>query len=62
MLEKADLDSSGGVDFIDFALFASYWQNDCIAPDSCGPANLDGLAPVDWPDLSIFVDSWLWGK
>ncbi|MHC4623898.1 MAG: multiheme c-type cytochrome [Planctomycetota bacterium] len=61
-LERADFDASGGVDFIDFAIFASYWQDDCIAPGSCGPANLDGLGPVDWPDLSIFVDKWLWGK
>jgi hypothetical protein len=61
-LMPTDFNASGGVDFLDFAIFASYWQMDCIEPGSCGPANLDGLGPVDAADLSIFVDSWLWGK
>jgi hypothetical protein len=57
----ADLDGSCGVDFVDFAIFAFYWLNDCTI-EACGPANLDGLDGVDWADLAIFVDSWLWGK
>jgi hypothetical protein len=61
-LLQADLDGSGGVDFLDFAIFASYWGNDCIATDSCGHANLDGVHGIDYSDLALFVDVWLWGK
>jgi hypothetical protein len=61
-LMLADFNGSGGVDFVDFAILASYWQMDCSEPASCQGVNLDGLAPVGWPDLAIFVDNWLWGK
>lgn len=57
----ADFDGSCSVDFVDFAIFAMYWGNDC-AIEACGPANLDGINGVDWADLAIFVDSWLWGN
>lgn len=58
----ADLGGGCGVDFIDFAIFASYWLNDCtVGP--CGSANLDDSNDiVNWGDLDIFVQSWLWGK
>ena len=58
----SDLDDSDSVDFFDFAIFASYWLNDCIEPDSCGQANLDGTNGIDFSDLAVFVDTWLWGK
>lgn len=61
-LLQADLDGSGGVDFFDFSIFASYFGNDCIEPDSCGQANLDGTGGIDFADLAVFVDAWLWGK
>ena len=60
-LLQADMDASGGVDFFDYAIFASYWGNDCsIEPR--GSANLDGINGIDNADLDIFVDKWLWGK
>ena len=58
----ADLDGNGGVDFFDFAIFSSYFGNDCVDPHSCGNANLDGINGIDISDLAIFVDAWLWGK
>ncbi len=61
-LLPADQDSNGSVDFLDLAIFASYYGNDCVAPNSCGNANLDGINGVDSSDLAIFVDLWLWGK
>ncbi|HIJ53235.1 MAG TPA: hypothetical protein HPP66_08785 [Planctomycetes bacterium] len=61
-LLQADLDGSGGVDFFDFSIFASFFGNDCIEPDSCGQANLDGTGRIDFADLAVFVDAWLWGK
>jgi len=57
----AELGGGCGVDFIDFAVFASYWLNDCTV-DFCGSANLDGIGEVDTADLSIFAESWLCGK
>jgi hypothetical protein len=60
-LVAADFDGSGCVDFIDFAIFASYWGHDCIG-QPCGPANLDGINGIDQHDLDILVDKWLWGK
>jgi len=61
-LLPADLDGNGGVDFKDLAIFASYYGNDCVAPNSCGNANFDGINGVDASDLAVFVDFWLWGK
>jgi hypothetical protein len=56
----ADFDASNSVNFIDFSSFAQYWQQDCNEPGSCGLANLDQIGPVDFKDLSIFADCWLW--
>ncbi len=61
-LLPADLDGNGSVDFLDLAIFASYYGNDCVDHHSCGGANLDGVNGVDSSDLAIFVDFWLWGK
>jgi hypothetical protein len=58
---RTDFDGSGGVDFVDLAIFATYWAIDCTN-ESCGPANLDGIGEVDTADLAIFVEGWLWGK
>jgi cytochrome c553 len=60
-LLQADMDSSGGVDFFDFALFAPYWSADCSI-EPCGSANLDGENGIDYSDLALFTDLWLWGK
>ena len=57
----AELGGGCGVDFIDFAIFASYWLNDCTV-DLCGPVNIDGIGGVDAADLAIFAESWLCGK
>ena len=57
----ADFDGSCGVDFGDYAVFASYWLNDCtVGP--CGPANLDTSDNiVGWTDLKVFAENWLCG-
>jgi hypothetical protein len=56
-----DFNGSGGIDFVDLAIFATYWGNDCTS-ESCGPANLDGIGGIDAADLALFAESWLWGK
>ncbi|MHC4220802.1 MAG: multiheme c-type cytochrome [Planctomycetota bacterium] len=57
---QTDLDGIGGVDFVDFSIFASYWGNDCAV--DCGPANLDGIGGIGLEDLAIFTETWLWNK
>jgi hypothetical protein len=60
-LVHSDFDGDGGVDFDDYAVFASWYDPDCTG-ESCGPANLDGLNGVNFADLRIFAKYWLWGK
>ena len=60
--QASDLDGNCSVDFIDYAIFASYWLDDCADPELCANANLDGIGGIDWADLRILADNWLWGK
>jgi len=56
---KGDLNASGQVDFIDFAIFAIQWlETDC---GLCGGADLTGEGNVELDDLSELVTNWLNG-
>jgi len=56
----ADLACGDGVDFIDFAFFASRWlEIDCDTTNNCGGADLDFSTDIDLPDLQIFTENWL---
>ncbi len=56
-----DLNSDEKVNFIDFAVFASQWDaNDCNDPNWCDGADLDRDGNVDYNDLGLFVEYWLW--
>ena len=56
-----DMDHNGRVDFIDFALFASYYGFDCSTQD-CDRANLyDCDNAINERDLAILVRDWLIG-
>jgi hypothetical protein len=51
-----------GVDFIDFAFFASHWLDRCnVANYACEGTDVDGSGLVDISDLEIFCDLWLEG-
>jgi hypothetical protein len=51
-----------GVDFRDFAWFASHWHSPCSALNgSCDGADLDGSGVVEFRDLAIFAENWLAG-
>ncbi|MEE9370709.1 MAG: dockerin type I domain-containing protein [Sedimentisphaerales bacterium] len=55
-----DFNGDTKVDFIDFAVLASYWgETDCIDPNWCEGADLDINGSVDSNDLALFVDYWL---
>ncbi|MHC4622872.1 MAG: hypothetical protein ACYS4W_03110 [Planctomycetota bacterium] len=60
-LMRTDFDNSGIVNFVDFSIFAMCWDYDCTTQQR-GPTNLDGLNGVDWPDLRLFADYWLWSR
>lgn len=57
---RSDIDSSGGVNFVDFAYFAPYWLD--IACGVCGGADLTCDGDVNWEDLNEFTDNWLEGS
>ena len=56
-----DLNSDELVNFVDFAIFASQWSDtDCNDPDWCAGADIDRDGNVDYNDLGLFVEYWLW--
>lgn len=58
--ENMDFNVDGIVNFIDFAIFSSYWMDDtCSAPDWCEGTDSDKSNKVDIPDLAKFIDYWL---
>jgi hypothetical protein len=57
-----DLNLDGGVDFIDFAVFANNWgSSGCTACCWCDGADLNHNGEVNFADLKIMVDNWLRG-
>ena len=56
-----DLNSDEVVNFSDFAIFASQWNaTNCNDPNWCAGADLDRDTDVDYNDLGLFVEYWLW--
>jgi len=59
-IPPGDMDKDYDVDFVDFALFAGYWQQ--TGCGKCGGANLAGSdGNVDVNDLQQFTENWLIG-
>jgi parallel beta-helix repeat protein len=55
-----DFDGDKIVNFVDFAILASYWlEYSCSWPDWCQGSDLDESGVVDFHDQRIFVDHWL---
>jgi len=55
-----DFNNDGIVNFVDFEVFASYWQaTDCADPGWCQGADIDSTGSVDGNDLGLFVDFWV---
>ena len=56
-----DLSSDEKVDFTDFAIFALQWDvSECDEPSWCDGADLNRDGIVDYDDLALFIDYWLW--
>lgn len=62
-IPAADFRCPDGVDFIDFAFFASHWLDEmCNAANYyCQGTDLDNSGSVGFTDLEIFADNWLIG-
>ena len=56
---NGDMDLDGDIDMLDFALFASYWQQ--TGCGTCGGADLTGDGNVWIDDLKSFCDNWMGG-
>jgi hypothetical protein len=55
----SDLNFSGSVNLVDFAMFAMHWlETDC---GPCGRADLTGEGSVNVDDLREFAANWLAG-
>ncbi len=55
-----DFNSDTKVDFTDFAVFVSHWQQtDCNDPNWCGGTDLDNDGNIDSDDLILFAEYWL---
>lgn len=58
-----DLNLDGGVDFVDYAIFANNWPaSGCTECSWCNGADIDQNGTVDFNDLKIMLDNWLKGK
>ena len=56
-----DLNFNEVVNFVDFAIFAAQRDaTDCNDPNWCDGADLDREGNVDYNDLGLFVEYWLW--
>jgi hypothetical protein len=56
-----DFDSDGSVDFHDYSIFSSQFNNTgCGDPNWCSGADIDRDGDVDNKDLGLFVEYWLW--
>jgi hypothetical protein len=55
-----DFDEDGYVNFIDYAMFASAWATELGDPDYNDLYDLEDNDIIDYNDLSIFCDHWLW--
>lgn len=55
-----DFNNDTNVDFADFAVLASHWQETgCSDPNWCEGVDLNADGNVDCNDLTLFVDYWL---
>jgi len=61
LIPIGDLDCPDGVNFIDFALFASQWGRNNCSPsnNNCQGADINQSGTVDFRDLEIFTQHWL---
>jgi hypothetical protein len=59
-----DFDANGSVDLADWAYIAEYWMIETTDPDWNPEVNLDGAGSdiIDWADMLILIDHWLWSN
>ena len=47
------------VNFIDFAIFANQWMENCAYPEWCQGCDFNKSGRVDTVDLKFFAENWL---
>ena len=63
LIVPGDLNLDGGVDFVDFAVFADNWHSSGCGPCSwCDRADINHDGEVDFRDAEIIANNWLKGK
>jgi hypothetical protein len=58
---NGDIDLDGDIDLVDYAQFASRWQDTGCGSDDCGGADLTGDGNVYIEDLEAFCYNWMAG-
>ncbi|NIP55528.1 MAG: hypothetical protein GWN00_14405, partial [Aliifodinibius sp.] len=56
----ADINSDGFVNFFDYAFFASAWQSDPNDPNYNEDCDLEDNNSIDYNDIALFCEDWLW--
>jgi len=56
----ADFDKDEIVNFIDYAMLAGAWQSSSGQPDYNDTFDLEDDDTIDYDDLALFCDDWLW--
>jgi hypothetical protein len=58
---RINLNDSGRVNFSDFTPLSTNWlKSGCVAPQYCQGADIDHSGKVDFADLLLFIDQWMW--
>jgi len=59
-ISPADFDKDELVNFIDYAMLANAWLSSSGQPDYNDIFDLEDDGTIDYDDLSLFCDDWLW--
>ena len=56
---RSNLNHDSQVNFLDLAILADNWEQQCSIPYWCEGADIDFSSHVDFGDLAVIADEWL---